>query len=89
MIGSAIVPAGAYSLWLVPSLSQPFLLVNKQTSGWVGVPMHDASQDLVKIPVRPHSGAQKGGEKFRLLIEDGMLMMLWDDSGYDVSIRAR
>ena len=89
IIGNATVPAGSYSLWLVPSTTRPYLLANTQTSGWVGVPMHDASRDLVKIPVRPHSGASRGGEGLRISIEDGRLAMLWDDGGYDVSIKAR
>lgn len=87
-IGGEVVPAGSYSLWLVPSNTHPLLLVNRQTQGWVGVPMHDAAQDLVAIPVRKHSGPPFGEERFRILVQDGLLLMLWDDGGYEVSIRS-
>ncbi len=86
-IGGTSLPAGSYSLWLVPSAGQSFLLVNTQTQGWVGVPMHDAAQDFAKIAVRKHSGKPAGEERFRIRIENGKLMMLWDDGGYEVLIR--
>lgn len=88
-IGDATVPAGSYSLWLVPSSSQSYLLVNRQTQGWVGVPMHDSMQDLVRIPVRKHSGAPAGEERFRILVQNGLLLMLWYDGGYEVPIALR
>lgn len=86
-IGGVAVPRGSYSLWLVPSTKQPYLLINTQTGGWVGVPMHDPSLDLVKIPVKRHTGSPSGEEQFRIVIQRGTLMMLWDDGGYDVAIR--
>ncbi len=89
VIGGVAVPAGAYSLWLVPSNRNPVLLVNRQTTGWVGVPMHDAAQDAFTIAVRPHHGAPAGEERFRIRIEHGLLLMLWDDGGYEVAIGAK
>lgn len=86
-IGGVIVRAGSYSVWLVPSAQQSYLLINTQTSGWVGVPMHDASSDIAKIPVTRHTGSPLGTEQFRIVIQRGTLMMLWDDGGYDVAIR--
>ncbi len=86
-IGNSLLPAGSYSLWLIPSRTQPRLLVNRQTSGWVGVPMHDAAQDLATIPVKAHVGSPRGEERFRILVADGRLMMLWDDGGYEVDVR--
>jgi Protein of unknown function (DUF2911) len=87
-IGGITVHAGSYSVWLVPSAQQEsYLLINAQTSGWVGVPMHDASRDIAKIPVTRHTGSPPGADQFRIVIQRGTLMMLWDDRGYDVSIR--
>ena len=88
-IGGVTIPAGAYSLWLVPSDRRPVLFVNRQTQGWVGVPMLDAAQDAFTIPVRKHSGQPLGEERFRIRIEDGLLLMLWDDGGYEVSFDAK
>ncbi len=87
VIGGVTVPSGSYSLWLVPSAQRSFLLVNSQTSGWVGVPMHDPSLDVARIPVTRHTGQPGGEEQFRFAIQDGVLVMLWDDGGYDVPIR--
>ncbi len=86
--GGITVAAGTYSLWLVPSQQQSYLLVNTQTSGWIGVPMHDAAKDVTKIPVAKHVGLPAGEERFRILVQDGTLMMLWDDGGYEVPLRA-
>lgn len=88
-IGGTVVPAGSYSLWLIPSNRSAFLIVNKQTSGWIGVPLHDPSQDVAKIPVKQHTGLPAGGEQLRILVQQGTLMMVWDDGGYDVPIRAK
>ena len=87
-IGGTTLLAGTYSLWLVPSDRAPYLLVNRQTQGWVGVPMHDATQDLARIPVCKHAGLPAGEERFRILVQDGLLMMLWDTGGYEVPIGA-
>jgi hypothetical protein len=86
-VGGVTVPAGFYSLLLLPSAGRSYLIVNKETGKWGTT--YDASQDLVKIPVQHHSGAPAGEERFRVLVADGKLMMLWDDGGYDVPIRPR
>jgi len=88
-LGNTTIPAGSYSVWLVPSAGQSYLLVNRQIQGWVGVPMHDPAQDVAKIPVRKHSGPPAGEERFRILVDKGVLMMLWDDGGFDVSIQSK
>lgn len=89
-VGGVAIPAGSYSLWLVPSAKeQSYLLVNKQTQGWVGVPMHDATQDLVKVPVRKHTGSPVGEERFRIALQSGKLVMVWDDAGYEVPLHSK
>lgn len=86
-IGGATVPAGNYSLWLLPSAGQSYLIVNTATQQW-GT-QYDATKDLVRIPVSKHVGAPRGEERFRVLVQGDKLLMLWDDGGYEVSIRAK
>ncbi|AHG92292.1 Protein of unknown function DUF2911 (plasmid) [Gemmatirosa kalamazoonensis] len=83
-IGGTTVPAGTYSLWLLPSAAQSYLIVNRQTGQW-GT-MYDASQDLVRIPVARVTNVAPREERFRVLVDGGRLRMLWDDGGYEVPI---
>ena len=55
LIGDALIPAGKYSLWMVPAKNSARLIVNKQSGQWGTA--YDAAQDLVTIPleVRPRS----------------------------------
>jgi hypothetical protein len=94
-IGGTTIAAGTYTLWLVPSNGQSYLIVNKRIidpanpqrrlwgTGW------DPADDVAKIPVQKHMNLPEVEERFHLFIENGMLMMHWDKGGYGVSIKAR
>ena len=86
-IGGTAVPAGYYSVWLLPSAGQSYLILNTATKQW-GT-QYDASKDLVRIPVRKHVGSPRGEERFRVLVQGDKLLMLWDDGGYEVDLRAK
>jgi DUF2911 family protein len=86
-INAAIVPAGSYSIWLLPSAGQSYLIVNSQTGQW-GT-MYDSSKDLVRIPVSRHVVAGPREERFRVTIEAGRLLMVWDDGGFEVPLGAK
>jgi hypothetical protein len=86
-IGGAAVPAGSYSLWLLPSAGQSYLIVNAQTGQW-GT-MYDSSKDVVRIPVSRHIVAGSREERFRVSIDAGKLLMVWDDGGYEVPLTGR
>ena len=86
-IGGTPVPAGYYSVWLLPSAGQSYLILNTVTKQW-GT-MYDASKDLVRIPVRKHVGPPRGEERFRVLVQGDKLFMLWDDGGFEVDLRAK
>ena len=86
-IGGAAVPAGSYSLWLLPSAGQSYLIVNAQTGQW-GT-MYDSSKDVVRIPVSRHVVAGSREERFRVSIDAGKLLMVWDDGGYEVPLTGR
>ncbi len=95
MIGGAHVPAGTYTIWLLPSAGQSFVILNKQlmaSSASNAPPLwgtgYDAAQDLVRIPVEKHAGMGTVEERYRVFMAGGMLMMHWDTGGYGVKIKA-
>ena len=95
MIGGAHVPAGTYTIWLLPSAGQSFVILNKQlmaSSASNAPPLwgtgYDAAQDLVRIPVETHAGMGTVEERYRVFMAGGMLMMHWDTGGYGVKIKA-
>ncbi len=94
MIGGAHVPAGTYTIWLLPSAGQSFVILNKQlmASAAPNAPPlwgtgYDAAQDLVRIPVEKHAGLGTAEERYHVFIAGDMLMMHWDTAGYGVKIR--
>lgn len=88
-IGGVTVPAGFYSLWLLPSAGQSYLIVNSQTGQW-GT-QHDASNDVARIPLEKHMALPAAAmeERFRVFVQGDMLMMHWDRGGYGVKVRAK
>jgi hypothetical protein len=93
-IGGTRVKAGTYTLWLLPSQGQSFLLVNtrlldpRDTTRRLWGTEWDPAADIAKIPVQKHMDLPTEEERFHMFIENGMLMMHWGNSGYGVSIKA-
>ena len=94
MVNGAHVPAGSYTIWLLPSAGQSFVILNKQlmaSSAPNAAPLwgtgYDAAQDLVRIPVEKHAGLGTVEERFRVFMAGDMLMMHWDTTGYGVKIK--
>jgi hypothetical protein len=92
-IGGTKVKAGTYTLWLLPSQGQSFLLVNtklqdpRDTTRRLWGTEWDPANDIAKIPVQKHMNLPAEEERFHIFIENGMLMMHWGNSGYGVSIK--
>ena len=85
-IGGTTVPAGKYTLWLVPSTDKTMLVVNKQVGQWGTV--YDPAQDLARIAVEKRkTGAM--AERFTVVYEGDELRFIWDDAGYGVKVRAK
>lgn len=93
-IGGTKIKAGTYTLWLLPSQGESFLLVNtrlldpRDTTRRLWGTEWDPNADIAKIPVQKHMNLPKEEERFHMFIENGMLMMHWGNSGYGVSIKA-
>jgi hypothetical protein len=77
--GEAVVPAGTYTLFTIPTAAGWTLVVNKQRGQW-GT-QYDPAQDLVRIPVAVKALAQPV-EQFTIAIapagEGGVLRMAWE-----------
>jgi hypothetical protein len=95
-IGGTPVPAGTYSLWLLPTQGTTLLIVNKETKQW-GTLYH-AEQDLARIPMETRMGPYSRDsrdhqstvdERFTLSLVGATLMVRWDNGGYDVKVSAR
>lgn len=83
--GSAVVPAGTYTLYTVPNEKGPwYLVVNKQNGQW-GTEYHQ-EQDLVRIPMT-NKPIGSSVEKFAINIvpdgSGGALQLVWDKTEAD------
>jgi hypothetical protein len=93
-IGGTKVAAGTYTLWLLPSQGQSFLIVNtklqdpRDPTRRLWGTQWDPANDIAKIPVEKHLNLPTEEERFHMFIDHGMLMMHWGNSGYGVSIKA-
>jgi hypothetical protein len=85
-MGGVHVPAGFYTLWLMPTANAAWLVVNKQTGQWGTA--HDRSQDIARIPLEMRSGLPES-ERFTIAVNGDQLLMYWDRSGYVVRIRSK
>ncbi|HEY0368736.1 MAG TPA: DUF2911 domain-containing protein [Chthoniobacterales bacterium] len=81
--GSTKVPAGTYSLYMLPEENGAKLIVNKQTGQW-GT-KYDESQDLARIDMQK-STAEQAADQFTIAIEDrkggGVLKATWENTQY-------
>jgi hypothetical protein len=86
-IGGATVPAGTYTMFLLPSRGTALLIVNRQTGQWGTA--YDATQDLARIPMtwRPDLGSFE--ERFAIKVQGDRLILHWDRGGYTTTIRAK
>jgi hypothetical protein len=78
VIGGTRVPAGSYTLWSVPAADGWTLIVNRQTGQWGTV--HDAAQDLARIPVRAETAAGEPVEQLTMRFEPGHLVISWENT---------
>jgi hypothetical protein len=85
-IGDTAIPAGAYTLYLIPEENGGKLAFSKTLGGW-GVPV-DESNDLVRVDVKkeplspPRDQLAVAVEKS---VDGGVLKLMWEDSQYTVN----
>jgi len=81
-IGGAMVPAGSYTLWTLPSPEGWKLVINRQTGQW-GTE-YDEEQDLARVDMQVRRTAAPV-EQFTIRVEPagagaGVLRLSWDDT---------
>ena len=78
-VGDAVIPAGKYTLWTLPTPTGTKLIVNQQTGQW-GTE-YDATKDLVRLDLRTEQLAQPV-EKFTVTVvpvgTGGEIRFDWD-----------
>ena len=86
-IGEKDIPAGTYSLYLLPAEDGAKLIVNKQTGQW-GT-KYDESQDLARIEMQ-RTKLDEPVNQFTIELgktaADGVLKLQWESTQYSVSI---
>ena len=86
VIGTTPVPAGRYTLWMLPSPDSAMLVVNRQVN--IFGTNYNAAQDLTRIPLsRQRTGAPV--ERLTITPTETALLIAWDDVVWSVPIRAR
>jgi hypothetical protein len=87
-LGGAVVPAGTYTLWIIPDASSPKLIINKQTGQWGTA--YDAAQDLTRIDLSVERLA-RSVEQFTIDVvpaaTGGALRFAWENHLFSVNFR--
>ena len=83
-LGGKTIPAGSYSLFLLPQESGAKLIVNKQTGQW-GT-KYDEKQDLARIDLKKET-ADKAADQFTIALEKteaggGILKLTWEETEF-------
>jgi hypothetical protein len=89
MLGRHRVPAGSYSLWVLPGKQGDTLIVNEAARVW-GV-SYDASQDLLRVPLRREMLAEHVESLLYTIAEAGgagRIALAWDDRRLSVAVAA-
>jgi hypothetical protein len=90
-IGGTTIPAGTYSLFVLPESGGGKLIVNKQTGQW-GT-KYDEKQDLARIDMKKEA-VEKQVDQFTIAIEKnpaggGILKLTWENTQYSVALKAK
>ena len=87
MFGSTTVPAGAYTLWTVPTASGASLVINKQIGQWGVDSQYDQKRDFARIPLT-QSKTDKTVDQFTISLSKdktgGDISMAWENVQYTI-----
>lgn len=91
-IGNATLPAGGYSLWLLPRASGPWTLIFSRKADAYHVPYPGAEHDALRIEVSPGRGPPVETLAWSFPVatrERAVLQLAWGDVVLDVPLRPR
>ena len=86
VIGGATVPAGRYTLWMLPSEASPQLIVSRLVN--VFGTNYNPSQDLARVPLTRRA-APESAERLTLDVADGALNVRWADVVWSVPVAVK
>jgi hypothetical protein len=88
VLGGATVPAGAYSLWVLPQEDgSAKLIINKQIGQWgVGPGSYDEKQDLARVDLKKDA-LEKSVDQFTMAVAKGesgggVLKLSWENTQF-------
>jgi hypothetical protein len=85
-LGGTDVPAGRYTLWMLPSeRGQTLLIINRRVN--IFGTNYDPASDLVRIPME-RQALDAPVERLTLAVEAGRLWVRWGDAAYSVPVTA-
>ncbi len=87
VIGDTTIPAGAYTLYLVPQETGPTKLVFSSKLGGWGIPV-DETKDVARVDCQKET-LDKPVDQFTMAIENnssggGVIKMMWENTQYSV-----
>jgi hypothetical protein len=85
-IGGTAVPAGRYTLWMVPSETEPRLIVSRSVN--VFGTAYDPAKDLARIALTRQSAAESA-ERLTLAVRNGTFVIHWADVVWSVPVVAK
>ena len=91
-IGETMIPAGAYTLYSIPSESGTSkLAISKNLGAW-GVPV-DEKNDLVRVDMKKES-LEKPNDQFTMAVATnpaggGVIKLMWDNTQFSVSFTVK
>jgi hypothetical protein len=87
-LGGTLVPAGTYTLWIIPDRASAKLIINKQTGQWGTA--YDATQDLTRIDLSVERLARPV-DQFTIDVgpapAGGVLRFAWENQRFSVNFR--
>ena len=85
MIGETMVPIGNFTLWMIPSLERPLLIVS--TSVNVFGTNYDPRRDLARIPMT-RLPSIPATERLTISVEnESAIVIKWDTMGWSVPVK--
>jgi hypothetical protein len=88
--GGRVIPAGTYTLWMLPTPGGDTLIVNRQIGQWGTA--YDPAQDLARLALERETWTP-AAEQFTIAVEPsssgGTLRLSWDTTSYRLPFRVR
>lgn len=86
-IGNHVLPAGRYTLWMLPSQhGESMLIINSRTN--IFGTQYSPATDVVRIPLE-RAPRREMVERLSLAVENDRLWIRWDDAEYSAPIAVR